>query len=53
MEKLNLFLILPGEMTLDKHLAKGACENDCYFCDLRKPINLPIETFNPRLAKLI
>ena len=40
-------------MTLDKHLEKGVCENDCYFCDLRKPLNIPTETFNPRLAKLV
>lgn len=38
---------------MDKHLAKGICEKDCYFCDLKKPLEQPAETFNERLTKLI
>lgn len=53
MENLNIFMILPGEMTLEQHFAKGLCPSDCYFCDLRKPLPSVSEYYHPQLAKLV
>lgn len=52
---LNLFLVLPGEMVLEEHFAKGICQQECEFCELRRPISLPAECQPPseRVAHLI
>lgn len=53
MQKLNLFVILPREMTLEEHLGKGLCEKDCYFCDIRRPLPTINENCSKEQAKLI
>jgi hypothetical protein len=39
-DKLNLFLVGPLEISLKEHFKLGICEKKCYFCSLKQPLKL-------------
>ena len=41
-DKVNVFLVTSGEVSLREHLKIGFCERHCYFCSLREPLKLPV-----------
>lgn len=57
-DKLNLFLVGPLEVSLKQHFGLGMCEKKCYFCTLKQPMKLHY-TFNslkdnfPVLARMV
>ena len=57
-DKISVFLVGSGEVSLRQHMMLGLCEQQCYFCSLREAVKLPIseedlrEVF-PTLHKLV
>jgi hypothetical protein len=41
-DKINVFLVSSGEVSLREHLKLGLCERHCYFCSLREPLRVPV-----------
>lgn len=48
-DKLNLFLVGPLEISLKQHFRLGMCEKKCYFCTLKQPLRVHYPC--PALAK--
>ena len=41
-DKINVFLVSSGEISLREHLKLGLCDRHCYFCSLRETLKPPV-----------